>query len=177
MLFGALIHRAQESVDTVIAQTLNRVIIGVPFVIAGGFGTAALWIYLEGAYGALIANLALTALFVLVGLVLALSLNTGASASAGADATDSSTGTGHAPGAADEAPSKPMSAADRELLMTTLTTAAPIALPGLLRILLRNLPLLAVIAAVAFLISRSVTGGADSEPDAAAEVPPGAAAA
>jgi hypothetical protein len=59
--------------------------------------------------------------------------------------------------------------ADRELLMTALTTAAPFALPLAIRGLLRNLPLVLVFAVAVFIALRYADGEpTDAQPDAAA---------
>ena len=53
----------------------------------------------------------------------------------------------------------PLSQTDKDLLVAALTSAAPIALPGLLRILLKNLPLLAVILTAIFVMTRQIDDG------------------
>ena len=57
-----------------------------------------------------------------------------------------------------------LSKTDRELIMAALTSAAPIALPAIIRTVGRNLPLLAAVAAAAFIISRDGQSGAALEP-------------
>jgi hypothetical protein len=49
--------------------------------------------------------------------------------------------------------------ADRELLLAALTSAAPIAVPALVRTVGRNLPLIAALAATAFIIARGDSHG------------------
>lgn len=48
--------------------------------------------------------------------------------------------------------------------MAALTSAAPIALPGVLRMLMRNLPLTLLIAAVAFVLMQPARGAGAAEP-------------
>lgn len=171
MIFGTLMRRAQHSVDTAVSHAINKVLIALPFVVAAGFGTAALSLRLNRELGPEIGNLVLAGIFCLVGLIAAFALRTRADHPAVAE-PQAATSEEKVQSAASE----PMTPADRELLMAALTTAAPIALPGILRILLRNLPLLAVVVALGyvFLYGTSSPAGGDGvdadggDPDASA---------
>jgi predicted permease len=165
-MFSSIFNRAQRTVDNAIGQAVNRLIIATPFLIATGFGTAAMYLRLDREYGAETATLILAAAFSIVGLLaLAILLPRrsqldapAAEAPAAASASDADQ-TGTAPS---------MSDSDRELLMAALTSAAPIALPGLVRTLLRNLPLVAVIIAAFLVMTHQPTAqSADEVPTAA----------
>jgi len=151
-MLGSLFRRAQATVDNAIDNVVNRALVAIPFLIAAGFGTAALSMRLNREFGAETGSLMLAGGFILVGAVVALIVNMRAAkpTEAVAEAADT------AERAAEDAADPGLANVDRELLMAALTTAAPIALPGLLRALLRNLPIVAAVAAAGFIISRGV---------------------
>lgn len=150
-MFGSLFRRAQATVDNAIGQIVNRAIVAIPFLVAAGFGTAAIAMRLNRELGPETASLVLAGAFAVLGILTAIVVfsrqerPTVASGEPGGEATNSETMAG-----ADAT----MADVDRELLMAALTTAAPVAIPGLLRTLGRNLPLVAAVAAAAFLIAR-----------------------
>jgi hypothetical protein len=148
-MLGSLFRRAQATVDNVIDHAVNRALVVIPFLIAAGFGTAALSMRLNREFGAETGSLILAGGFVLLGLVVALVVHLRSSKPADTDET-AETVDGDPEQAADPA----MANVDRELLMAALTTAAPIALPGLLRAVMRNLPIVAAIAAAGFIMLR-----------------------
>ncbi|MEQ1653656.1 MAG: hypothetical protein ABL897_14300, partial [Hyphomicrobium sp.] len=74
-MFSALIRRAQVSVDHAIVGVVNRAIIAIPFVVAGGFATAALALRLTREYGPEMANVILAGVFAVIGLVALLVVN------------------------------------------------------------------------------------------------------
>ncbi len=150
-MLGSLFRRAQATVDNAIDQVVNRALVAIPFLIAAGFGTAALSMRLNREFGPETGSLMLAGGFIIVGLFVALIVHARASkpTEAAAEATESTERV------AEEADDTAMANVDRELLMAALTTAAPIALPGLLRTMMRNLPIVAAVAAAAFIMSRS----------------------
>lgn len=150
-MLGSLFRRAQATVDNAIDNAVNRALVVIPFLIAAGFGTAALSMRLNREFGAEMGSLILAGGFVLVGLVVALIVRSRSSKPTETAAEAAETVDREAEQAADPA----MANVDRELLMAALTTAAPIALPGLLRAVMRNLPIVAAIAAAGFIMSRS----------------------
>jgi len=150
-MLGSLFRRAQATVDNAIDHAVNRALVVIPFLIAAGFGTAALAMRLNREFGAETGSLILAGGFVLLGLVVALIVHSRSSKTTEAAAEAAETVNREAEKAADPA----MANVDRELLMAALTTAAPIALPGLLRAVLRNLPIVAAIAAAGFIMTRS----------------------
>jgi len=155
-MFQAIFRRAQDavenSIENSVGQVLTRMIVAVPFLLAAVFATAALSSYLTRELGAEVANLTLSAIFAVIGLI---------------GATYVSARTPPARAGADEPPveaaaqadgarsgSTPTSGVDHELLMAALTAAGPVALPRLLRIALRNIPVLIAVAVALFLASR-----------------------
>ena len=155
-MLGSLFRRAQATVDSAIEQVVNRAIVAIPFLIAAGFGTAALSMRLNREFGAETGSLILAGGFLVLGIFTALFVyaRSDSPAEAAADAAESAERT------AEEAADPAMANVDRELLMAALTTAAPIALPGLLRALVRNLPIVAAIAAAGFVMSRGMDSDA-----------------
>ncbi len=160
-MFGFLFRRAQATVDRAVDNIVHRIIIAIPFLIAGGFGTAALTLWLNREYGAETASLILAGGFAVLGLVAWLIFRPHAAAPA------ESSGTAEEPvqaSAAASAEGPDFSGADRELIMAALTSAAPIALPAIVRTIGRNLPLVAAVAAAAFIISRDGQGSSALQP-------------
>ena len=153
-MFGSLFRRAQATVDNAIDHVVNRVLVAIPFIVAAGFGTAALSMRLNREFGAEMGSLILAGGFVAVGLVVALIVRSRMDHPAEPTAEDAETVDRNAEQVAD--PGLPN--VDRELLMAALTTAAPIALPSVFRALLRNLPLVAAIAAAGFVLTRDSHG-------------------
>lgn len=152
-MLGMLFRRAQATVDHAVGQVLIRTIVAIPFIIAAGFGTAALSMRLNREYGAETGSLILAVGFVALGLLTALvvylrsSEAPNASEEPAADSASPETG-------ANSDQTESFSTVDRELLTAALTSAAPLAMPALMRMLLRNLPLLAAVAAAVFVVSR-----------------------
>lgn len=161
-MFAALLKSAQASVDSAIGQAVNRMVIAVPFVVATAFATAALYLRLERAYGAETASLILAGMFAAAGLLTVLLSGRSAAPRVEAlveDARSETAGT-DAPNAA----AAPISSVDKELLLAALTTAAPIALPSIVRGVLRNLPLVAVIVAVILMFLSNSTQEGEATP-------------
>jgi len=152
-MFGSLFRRVQATFDRAVDSLVSRAIVAIPFLFAGGFGTAALSIRLNREFGSEMGFLILAAGFVALGVVTALVVRARSDAPAEADAADEDLAPvdGEAAASAD-APG--FAGADRELIMAALTSAAPIALPAIVRTIGRNLPLVAAVAAAAFIISR-----------------------
>lgn len=150
-MFGSLFRRAQATVDNAIGQIVNRAIVAIPFLVAAGFGTAALSMRLNRELGPETGSLVLAVVFGVVGLITALvvHLRSEKPVALGDDTEEAAAPDSNA---ASEGPDT--ADIDRELVMAALTTAAPIALPGLLRTIGRNLPLVAALAAAVFVIAR-----------------------
>ena len=67
-MFGMLFRRAQATVDRAIDGLVTRAIVAIPFLVAGGFGTAALALRLNREFGAETASLIMAGGFVGLGL-------------------------------------------------------------------------------------------------------------
>lgn len=151
-MFQSLFRQAQDVVDRSVDHVAKLVVMAVPFLVAAGFGAAALAIWLTREYGALTANLILAGLFCVVGLILVAVF-----ASKPSHATKSSSETEHVEAAQspnEETVSPAFTSSEREMLMTLAKTVAPIAGPTIVRALLRNLSLVAVIGVIVYVISR-----------------------
>jgi hypothetical protein len=150
-MFGSLFRRAQATVDNAIEHLVSRALVAIPFFVAAGFGTAALSIRLDREFGPETSSLILAGGFVVIGLIVAMVVHSRATKPAEAvnEAADT------VERAQDEAADPALANVDRELLMAALTTAAPVAIPGLLRAVMRNLPIVAAVAAAAFIMTRS----------------------
>lgn len=167
-MFKELFQRAQRTVDRTIDQVVYSAIVAIPFLIAAGFATATLTLKLTEEFGPETGYLLMAALFGVIGLVAfgIVSLRPQSIEETVAHVD---------PSAQDNAPeSKPifddLSAADKELLRSSLTAFAPLAAPAILRLFTRNLPLLvAVGAAVAFVFRDQIFDGSRSTADSADE--------
>jgi Na+-transporting methylmalonyl-CoA/oxaloacetate decarboxylase gamma subunit len=159
MLQGIL-QRAERKVDSVLARYINRATVAVPLVVAGGFATAALTVKLVELYGSVTAYALMAALFAVLSVVTAAVI--GAESRAATEASQ--------PAASKDVAE---AAADVENMLTpelkaVLATAAPVALPAIARSILRNLPLVLLLAIAAYLFSRFANSSGDLA-DAAAE--------
>lgn len=169
-MFGSLFRQAQATVDNAIGQALNRIVVAVPFIVALGFATAALSGWLSRTYGSETSNLILAAAYTGLGLFAALVVSASGNGGVTAAGEAAAEASGAAEGStATDAPSPGFAEADRDLLITALSTAAPVALPLAIRSILRNLPLVLVVAIVAFILSRMADGETAARQDAVAE--------
>ena len=151
-MFGFIVKRAQATVDNAIGQVINGMLVALPLLVAGGFGTAVLLRYLDRTYGTDAAYLILACGFGALSLVGLLVMNLRARARAVDPASVEGDERSEEPGPIEQLGS--MSKTDRELLMSALATAGPYALPGVLRVVLRNLPLILAVLAAAFVLTR-----------------------
>jgi hypothetical protein len=163
-MFSALMDRAQEAVNNIIGQVVNRAIVAVPFVLAGAFAIAALAFRLIREFGPETGNLILAGVFLVLGVL-------GAFIFRVKPASETSTSASEALpdffGSEEEtAPenAENMSEPDRELLMAALASAAPVALPVVLRLVLRHLPLVLAALAAMFVLSRVSSASAEPAP-------------
>ena len=167
-MFAALFNRAQATVDNAIGQAINRAIVAVPFVIAGAFATAALTIRLTRILGDEYGYLAIAGIFVIVGLVAALVMQP-STATATASEPKSATADQTAEKTTTQTSGSAASDLDPELMVAALSTVAPIALPAIVRMILKNLPIVAVLAAALYVFTRQ-TG--QPQPNAGMEPSP-----
>ena len=152
-MFQALFKRAEATVDHVVANLLARTLVAVPFLAAIGFATASATIYLNNELGPQYGFLVMAGVFLFVGVVGAAIL-----ASRSASQPDATQASDDASAVATEAGTTPdatASAAEREMLMSAVTAIGPLAVPAIARLAIRNLPLIAAIAAAGFVFFRS----------------------
>lgn len=159
-MFAALINRAQATVDNAIGQALNRALIAIPFILAGAFATAALAFRLVREFGPETANLMLACLFLVVGLICAAVFR--ARPAPMTATSEEPVPAALSSGEDQQSAGAPLDSPDRELLMAAVTSAAPIAIPALLRAIIRNLPLVLAVLSAIFVLTRQ-----DAEPEKA----------
>lgn len=168
MLFQGLFKRAERSIDSAISKLVGRATVAVPLLVAGGFATAALSLKLVELYGAVSAYALMAGLFTAIALV-TMAVNNKESDTAAE--TDSAEETADA----SEEAGEDTDASGLELppeVMTFLSSAAPAAVPGIARGVVRNLPLIFILAVVVFLISRFADTSEDlARAEAEAEAP------
>lgn len=175
-MFQGLFKRAERSIDSVVAKFVGRAMVAVPLIVAGGFATAALSVKLVMLYGHVTAYALMAALFSVIGLVTMAIVGIEQRTPAETPAADPATQDGQTP----EGPSEVADMLTPEM-RALLASAAPAALPGLLRSVGRNLPIIFILALVAFVISRFSEASENpasndgespgSEPDTAATPP------
>jgi len=168
-MFQGLFKRAERSLDSVVAKFVGRALVAVPLLVAGGFATAALTVKLVALYGHVTAYALMAALFGVIGLVTMAIVGIEQHPANGAAADEPEAKT-------DEATDGSPDVGDlfTPEMRTMLASVAPAALPGLLRGVGRNAPLILVLALVTFVISRfsePPEGEAASDGDAPAEEP------
>lgn len=160
-MFGVLFRQAQATVDNAIAHVVNRLIIVVPLVVSAGFATAALSSWLTRHLGPEMANLSIAGGYAGLAAIAALAVSrAGEAAETGAKPAPTLENEGAAEARSAEAAGQ---SADRELLATALSSAAPLALPVLVRLLLRNLPLVLLALVGAFFMMGQSRDESESE--------------
>ncbi len=157
-MFGALVRRAQHTIDNAIENAVTRALVAIPFLVAVGFLTVAASIRLTAMYGAETAYLILAGVYAFLGLF-GLAITNARSVNPSEPPAAEAVETESEEAASEEATADSFSSADRELLVAALTSAAPIALPSVLRVLYRNLPVVLALLATALLY----LGGEDAE--------------
>lgn len=156
MIFGSVIRRAEHAVENIVDQTLARVIVAIPLLVAAGFATASASVFLNAKYGPELGHLIMASVFAAIGLVAAIVVSVKSNGKTDTQTAIEERST-QAPGDAAEAQgdaTTPLTSSERELVNALLASAAPIAVPGLLRILLRNIPILLALLAAIFVMTR-----------------------
>jgi Na+-transporting methylmalonyl-CoA/oxaloacetate decarboxylase gamma subunit len=164
-MFQGLFRRAERSIDQAVSRIVARAMVVAPLLVAAGFATTAVTVKLVELYGSVVAYGIMAAVFAAISLITMALVGVGNSAPA-AEVK-----------AAEEkledsaSPQKDESSGVEDLLTpemrSVFASAAPIALPGMLRLVGRNLPLLLILAVAAFIISRF--GDSSDDPEASAE--------
>lgn len=160
-MLQSLFKRAEATVDNAIAVALARALVALPFLIAAGFATAALAAYLYREFGSETGNVVMAGLFVLIGAITAAAVAARSTASAAERSSAPAETTERKAEETDpEAPLlDPM---DREVVAATLAAVGPMAIPFVVRAVVRNLPLFAAVAAAGFILSRQGSAGSGS---------------
>jgi hypothetical protein len=148
-VFRSLINDAKSAIGALIAKYLSRAAVAIPFIMAGGFATAAVTLKLIENFGAVSAYAMVAAGFTLIGALAALVISAKESAQQ------------------DESEPKPQQAdaAESSAIETGAVLAAPLSLLGPVlsalgpstalqaaRTLINNLPLVVLIAVLAVLL-------------------------
>ena len=150
-MFQSLFRRAEVAIEHTVGQIALRALVAVLFVIAAGFGAAALFLRLSREFGPETASFVMAGAFALIGLIATIAVG---SQRLKSPATSMPTSDSVTSERSDNPEASGLSNAERELLFSALTSVAPFTLPQVARLLLRNLPLLVVIGLIIFVLSR-----------------------
>ena len=158
-MFQRLFKRAETAIDQIVAKYVSLAMVAIPLLVAGGFATAALTIKLSALYGAVTGSALMAALFAVIGLVTMAIVGVSSPPEVEAQFAESEPSSAPPDTVADDV----MDAADLipVELRTALSSVVPMALPGLARGVMRNIPLIVILAIVGFIISRFT----ESSPD------------
>lgn len=138
-MFQELLTRAQTSIDALLTRYMTRLAVAVPFFVALGFGTSAVNTMLTESYGSTRANLTIATFFALVGVISAIVI-AASPAPTNDDIVEES-------GATPEIMNS--SNIDQDVLVAAL---GPLAAPAVIRMLVRNLPVILVVLILAYLL-------------------------
>lgn len=166
-MFDALINRAANSVESAVARYAVRAAIGVPFVIALGFGVAAVTITLSDRFGPAAAYGLLAAGFAAIGLV---AVAARAATYHGATNLSPVEPVADAASAGSPPAEDPVSNSSSDLLLTALSTVGPRAIPAipsLFRFLARNWALVLAVAMVVLMLAMEKSKEPQGAPEAA----------
>jgi len=151
-MFQSLFKRAEATVDQAVTSLILKIAVAIPFLLALGFFTAAATVYVSRKFEAEVGYLIMTSAFLVVGGLAAIIVHSRNSANRAPIAVNASeTGQRNGSQANSE---QPASEPDREMLMAALAAVGPAAAPAIVRLVLRNLPLVAAIAAASFIVTR-----------------------
>jgi high-affinity Fe2+/Pb2+ permease len=158
-MFSGLLHRAQVGVDRAIGQAVNWALVAVPFAVAAGFATASGYLRLADRFGSQDATLYVALGYLIAGVLLWLVLR--APAAVPQEAAVDAAPVSQQDAVASQEPL--LGDSERELLLAALTSAAPVALPGVFRAISKNWALLIAILAAIFVMTR--TGEDEAQPN------------
>ncbi len=144
-------NRAQSVVETLVNKYVTRLAMAVPFVIALGFGTAAASVRLTEMYGSLSANTILAGAFAGFGLLATAAI---AIRQAGAETTNPGAQPHEKEAASYAGPEAGNEALlpNPDVVLAAIGAIGPTALPMLIRLILRNLPLLVGVLVLGYLL-------------------------
>ena len=169
-MFQAVFRRAEVAVENAIGSIVVRLIVAVPFILAAGFGIAALWMYLSRTYGSESAAMMIGGGFLLLGILAGVVAGMRSPAGEAPEELQASERTDTAGQSTTSDEALDMSEVDKDLLKAALTSIAPVAVPHVARMVVRNLPVIAALGAALFLYLRSdESDGSTAEQVAPAE--------
>ena len=154
-MFASLFKRAEASVDSALGELGNRLLIGIPFVVAIGFAAASFSSFANRTYGPEVGNLIVAGGFVMLGFIVALIVKLRKRPSLSPEL--------HEEAVAEEPPSAGPSFLEDEKVMSIVSAAAPIVLPAMLRTATKNWPLILAAAAGLYVFSRSENAGGTTQ--------------
>ncbi len=154
-MFASLFKRAEASVDSALAELGNRLLIGIPFIVAIGFAAASFSSFANRTYGPEVGNLIVAGGFVMLGFIVALILKLRKRPGPSPEL--------HEEAVAEEPPRAGPSFLEDDKVMSIVSAAAPIVLPAMLRTATKNWPLILAAAAGLYVFSRSETAGGTTQ--------------
>ena len=151
-MLQSLFKRAEATVDHAVTGLVVKLVVAIPFLIALGFLTAAATIFVNQRFDSGTAYLIMAGGFLLAGVMATALANARGGGAAHASSRPEEAATR---GSGDKVNGPAIDGADREMLMTALAAVGPVAAPAVIRLVVRNLPLIAAVAAAGFVLSRS----------------------
>lgn len=169
-MFQGLFRRAESTIDNAVAKLIGRAAVAVPLLIASGFASAALTVWLIERYGAITACGMMSALFCVIALLTMAVVSTNGSQTVDAVSQPQAAAGDTVGEKSADTDVDPMELLTPEV-RTFLASVAPMAIPAVARGVGRNLPLIFILALMGFVISRFAaqdveTGPTSSDTDA-----------
>jgi len=166
-MFRGLISDAKAAAGSLVARYLMRASVAVPFVVAFGFGVAALTVVLVEKFGHLYAYLAIAGGFTLIGLIAAVAVNVKEQEE---EIAEKKAEAGDTASVATDAAAQAAAQMPLALLGTLFASpAGPSALAGGAKMIARNIPLVVLLALIAMLFwpvgDKATEVSSDAEPD------------
>lgn len=165
-MFEAIIHRAQAGISKTVDHMLGKAVAIAPFVIALAFAVAALasWLYRE--VGIEAGNLIMAVIFAVIGLIVYayVSFSGPESLAEGEEVAEMAV----SPERPAEAAASAWSDTEKEMAAAAFSAVAPAAAPMILKLVLRNLPLVLAILAIVLVMTRPAPA-ADATQDPSTE--------
>ena len=160
-MFQGLFQRAETTIDGIVAKYMARALAAVPLLVACGFATAAATVKLVELYGAVIGCAIMAAVFAVLTLLTMAVVSGGQTAeSVSAASADTSAEEPAQIGSEFEGLFTPE-------LRAVLGATAPMALPVVTRAVMRNLPVLIMLALIIYVFSRFAKSSDETDSDAA----------
>ncbi len=168
-MFQGIFRRAETTIDSIVARYVGRAMVAVPIVVALGFATAAATVKVVELYGQVAGYSIMAGVFALLTLLTMAVVGTGVLHDNGSGAQSEA-----------RAEEREQLASEVDGLFTpeltaVLGAAAPVALPAVARVVVRNLPLLIMLSIIVYIFSRYASSSEDGEmtaADAMAATPP-----